>query len=172
MDTMKFTMASASVLGAVLFFMLSGWAAESIYRVGGHYGDEDHTVGYYIEVEGETREVAEAVPEVPFAELYASADATAGEGLWRQCQACHVLEAGANGTGPYLHGVVGRPKASANGFNYSDALASLDGDWTPENIATFIDNPRSYAQGTSMSYSFRGDAEDAADLIAYIATFN
>jgi cytochrome c2 len=34
---------------------------------------------------------AEEVVEIAFAEVYAAADAGAGERLWRQCQACHAL---------------------------------------------------------------------------------
>jgi cytochrome c2 len=97
-------------------------------------------------------ELEQEVVEIAFADVYATADAGAGERLWRQCQACHALNPGQNGVGPYLHGVVGRPKHSAEGFSYSDALLSQDGDWTPENLAAFLENPRGYAPGTAMAY--------------------
>ena len=108
--------------------------------------------------------------EVAFADVYATADAAAGERLWRQCSACHQLNPGANGVGPYLHGVVNRPKHSAEGYNYSDALLSQTGEWTPENISSFIENPRAYAPGTAMAYNGMRDVEDRANLIAYLAT--
>jgi cytochrome c len=66
---------------------------------------------------------------------------------------------------------VGRPKHSAEGFSYSDALLSQDGDWTPENISAFLENPRGYAPGTAMAYNGMSDVEDRANLIAYLATF-
>jgi cytochrome c len=169
-DTMTITKAFGSLCGALLILLLGGWAAEGLYKVDRH--GEDHVRGYVIidETAEADDETAEEVVEVAFADVYATADAGAGERLWRQCQACHALNPGQNGVGPYLHGVVGRPKHSADGFSYSDALMSLEGDWTPENLSSFLESPRSYAPGTSMSYNGMSDVEDRANLIAYLAT--
>lgn len=166
-DTMTLTKAFGALCGALLVFLLGGWAAESLFDI-----DTDGERAYVIIEEGaeEGDAPAEPVVEVAFADVYAEADAGAGERLWRQCQACHALNPGQNGVGPYLHGVVGRDKASADGFNYSDALASLEGEWTPENISNFIENPRGYAPGTAMAYNGMSDIEDRANLIAYLAT--
>lgn len=165
LDTMTFTKAAGGLFGALLVFLLGSWAAEEIYHVDGH-GEQ----AYVIETgEGEA-EVAEA-EEVDFATVLASADAEKGVRLFRQCSACHKLESGANGTGPYLYGVVGRAKGAVDGFNYSDALASMDGEWTPENLSGFLESPRNYAPGTSMGYSGMRDVEDRANLIAYLATY-
>jgi cytochrome c len=65
---------------------------------------------------------------------------------------------------------VGRDIAAADGFSYSDALASLDQAWTPENLSGFLENPRGWAPGTAMAYNGMGDVEDRANLIAYLAT--
>ena len=115
-------------------------------------------------------EPAEEVVEVAFADVYAVADASAGEGLYRQCQACHSLEQGANGVGPYLYGVVGRKKHSVDGFNYSDGIRALEGDWTPESLNGFLEAPREYAPGTAMAYNGMSKVEDRANLIAYLST--
>ena len=173
MDTMTITKAGGAVCGAFLVFLLGAWGAESLYHVGGHHGhgDEHHAMGYKIEVASAEDAVAEeAAPEVPFEEVYVNASAADGEKLWRACASCHKLEAGANGTGPYLYGVVGRDKGSVEGFNYSDTLASMEGDWTPENISGFLANPKEYAPGNKMSYRGMSDIEDRANLIAYLAT--
>ncbi|MGP1358115.1 c-type cytochrome [Roseicyclus sp.] len=171
LDTMTVTKAFGALCGALLIFLLGNWFADSLYSVGGH--GEDHARGYVIIQDDEGGdEAAEEVVEVAFADVYAAADAAAGERLWRQCQACHALEAGQNGVGPYLHGVVNRAKAAAQGFNYSDALASMGGEWTPENLSAFIENPRGYAPGTAMAYSGMRDVEDRANLIAYLDTFH
>lgn len=168
LDTMTITKAFGALCGALLIFLLGGWAAEGLYHVG---ADEDQARGYVIIDEMAEEDAAEEeVVEVAFADVYATADAGAGERLWRQCQACHALEQGVNGVGPYLHGVVDRPKAAVDGFNYSDALASMGGEWTPENLSGFIENPRGYAPGTAMAYSGMRDVEDRANLIAYLAT--
>jgi cytochrome c len=169
-DTMTITKGFGALCGALLILLLGGWAAEGLYNVDRH--GEDHVRGYVIideTAEADTA-AAEEVVEVPFEEVYASADAGAGERLWRQCQACHALNPGQNGVGPYLHGVVGRPIAAADGFSYSDALASLDEAWTPENLSGFLENPRGWAPGTAMAYNGMGDVEDRANLIAYLET--
>lgn len=165
MDTMTFTKAAGGICGALLVFLLGKWAAEELFHVG-TYGE----ASYVIEVEG-GEEVAE-VEEVDFATVLASASADAGARVYRKCSACHKLEAGANGTGPYLYGVVGRAKASADGFGYSDALAGMGGDWTPENLNAFLEKPSDYAPGTSMSFSGLKKVEERADLIAYLATIS
>ncbi|UWQ18933.1 cytochrome c family protein [Jannaschia sp. M317] len=171
MDTMTITKAGGALCGALLIFLLGAWAAEGLYHVGGGHGD-DHAMGYEIEVAeaGAAAAEVEAEPEVPFEEVYVNASADAGEGLWRQCSACHKLEAGANGTGPYLHGVVGRDKGAAEGYSYSDTLATMEGDWTPENLSGFLADPKGYAPGTKMAYRGMRDIEDRANLIAYLAT--
>jgi cytochrome c len=152
----------------MLVLLLGGWAAEGLYNIENH--GEDHVPGYaiLIEEEGEAA-VEEEVVEVAFADVYAAADAGAGERLWRQCSACHALN-GNDGVGPHLNGVVNRPKGAADGFNYSDTLASMGGEWTPENLSNFIANPREYAPGTAMAYNGMRDVEDRANLIAYLAT--
>jgi len=165
-DTMTMTKAAASLCGALLVFLLGSWLAEGLY----HHG-ADHAEQAYVIDTGEDDAPQEDVVEVSFEEVYASADPGAGERLWRACAACHALEQGANGTGPYLWGVVGRDKGSVDGFNYSSTLAEMEGDWTPENLSGFIENPRGYAPGTSMSYNGMRDIEDRANLIAYLATF-
>jgi cytochrome c len=171
-DTMTITKVGGSLCAALLVFLLGAWLAESVYHVGGGH-DEEHLPGYAILVEEEAAEteVAEAVDEVPFEEVYANASAESGEGLWRQCSACHQLEQGANATGPYLYGIVGRPKHAAEGYEYSEALLGQDGEWSPENISAFLLNPREYAPGTKMAYRGMADVEDRANLIAYLATF-
>ena len=101
--------------------------------------------------------------------VFAVADADAGARVFRQCRACHKLEAGANGVGPYLHGVVGRDVGVAEGYAaYSGALTEVADVWTPENLNGFLENPRSYAPGTFMAYNGLRDVEDRANLIAYI----
>ncbi|MEL6809225.1 MAG: c-type cytochrome [Pseudomonadota bacterium] len=162
-DTMTFTKIVGSLCGALLIFLLGKWAADELYHAGGHGGEQ----AYVIDTGAE--EVAEEVAEVPFAEVFAAADPGAGSRVFRQCSACHKLEAGANGVGPYLHGVVGREVGAASGYAaYSGALTEVADVWTPENLNGFLENPRSYAPGTSMAYNGLRDVEDRANLIAYI----
>lgn len=165
LDTMTLTKATAGVCGALLILLLGKWAAEGIYHSGGH-GEEQ---AYVIDTGTEESGTEEAV-EVNFDEVLASADVGKGARVFNKCKACHKLEDGANGTGPHLFGVVDREKAAVDGFGYSDALASMGGAWTPENLNGFLESPRNYAPGTTMGFSGLGDVEDRANLIAYLAT--
>ena len=161
LDTMTFTKAAGGICGALLVFLLGKWAAEVLFHVDSH-GE----ASYVIEVE--TADAGEEVEEVDFAAVMADASVEDGAKVFRKCSACHKLEAGANGAGPYLYGVVGREKAAADGFGYSDTLASMDGAWTPENLSAFLEKPSSYAPGTSMSFAGLRKIEDRADVIAYL----
>lgn len=102
----------------------------------------------------------------------ADGDPAAGETLFRPCMACHQIGEGAiNRIGPHLNGLVGRPIGSVDGFRYSDTLseAGSDGDlWTEAALSNFLEDPRGYMPGTSMVFRGIRDAEDRADLIAYL----
>ncbi|MBL4628821.1 MAG: cytochrome c family protein [Roseicyclus sp.] len=167
-DTMTMTKAVGALCAALLIYLLGGWAAKGLFNVDNN--GEDHVSGYRVEVpDGDMAEV-EAEPEIPFEEIYASADAGSGERLWRQCSACHSLNAGQNGLGPSLAGVVGADVGAIDGFGYSDALAGLGGVWEPERLSGFLENPRGFARGTAMSFGGINDVEDRANLIAYLAS--
>ncbi|WP_108484431.1 c-type cytochrome [Oceaniglobus ichthyenteri] len=166
-DTMTLTKIVSAFCASLLVLLLGGWVAESLYHTGGGHGD-GHQQAYVIDTGEDETEVVEDVPEVPFAEVYAIASASDGEKLWRPCAACHKLEEGANGVGPYLYGVVGRDKGSVDGFSYSSTLAEMEGDWTPENLSGFLEDPKGYAPGTKMVYRGLKDVEDRANLIAYL----
>lgn len=165
-DTMTMTKVLGGVCGTWLAFLLGGFAAEEIYHAGGH-GD-DHAQGYVIEVASadDSGEPVDAGPS--FEEVYATASATEGEGLWRACSACHQQEQGANGVGPSLYGVVGRDVASSEGYSYSGSLTAVVDVWTPEELNAFLENPRGYAPGTAMSYNGMRKIEDRANLIAFL----
>lgn len=161
LDTMTFTKAASSICGALLVLLLGKWAAAVLFHV-----DIHGEASYAIEVEG--GESGAEVEEVDFATIMASASAEDGAKVFRKCSACHKLVAGENGTGPYLYGVVGRAKGAADGFGYSDALATMDGEWSPENLSAFLEKPSSYAPGTSMSFAGLKKVQDRANVIAYL----
>lgn len=164
LDTMTLTKAAAAICIAMLVLLFGQWAAEEMYHV------ESHGEQAYVIDTGE-EEAADDVVEVAFADVFAAADAGAGAKVWRQCSACHKLEQGANGTGPYLYGVVGRDVGVAEGFGaYSGALGEVAQVWDPETLNAFLENPGDYAPGTSMAYRGIKDVEDRANLIAYLQT--
>lgn len=170
MNTMEITKIVGGLCGALLVFLLIQTGADAIIHGGEGGHDGEHRNAYVIEVaeaDG-AGDAEEEVAAVDFSELMAVADASAGERLYRACAACHKLEAGANAVGPYLHGVVGRDIASADGYSYSEALAGKDGAWDAETLSAFLENPKGWAPGTKMSYNGMRDAQDRANLIAYL----
>ena len=173
-DTMTMTKAVGAVCGSLLVFLLLGWAGNSLFTVGGAahggHGGEEIAQAYSIDT-GEAEAPAEGAEEGPdFATLLASADAAAGETVFKKCASCHKLD-GTDGVGPHLNGVVGRNHAAVAGFAYSEANLALAAEpWTPEALNGFIENPKKYMPGTKMSFAGLPKAEDRANLIAYLAT--
>lgn len=171
-DTMTMTKAVGAVCASFLVFLLAGWAGTSLYTVGGH-GEGGHeeaaAQAYTIEVAAaEPAAAAEAAPD--FQVLLASADATAGEAVFKKCGSCHKVN-GENAVGPHLNGVVGRNHAAVEGYSYSEANLALKAEvWTPENINGFIENPKKYMPGTKMAFAGLAKPEDRANVIAYLET--
>ncbi|MEO0061968.1 MAG: Cytochrome c-552 [Pseudomonadota bacterium] len=102
--------------------------------------------------------------------LLASGSASAGEAIFAKCTSCHTIASGgANGIGPNLFGVIGKPIGKhAAGFAYSDAISGHGGDWTYENINTWLTSPKAFAPGTKMSFAGLSKPEDRANVILFL----
>ncbi|MEM1234506.1 MAG: cytochrome c family protein [Pseudomonadota bacterium] len=167
LDTMIATKVTAALCGSLLVFLLGSWAAEEIYHMGGHGHGGDHHQAYSIEVPEADGHGGED-EGVDIAAILATGDAGQGERVFNKCRACHQLEAGVNGTGPHLFGIVGRSVGTVDGFGYSGALSAAADTWTAENLYAFLENPKGYAPGTSMSFNGLAKPADKANLIAYL----
>jgi cytochrome c len=98
-----------------------------------------------------------------------TADIAAGKALSGRCVGCHDLtSANTNKIGPGLYDIVGRPLAARPGFNYSSALSSKGGSWTPSDLFEFLREPQIYLPGTRMSASGIENPQDRINLIAYL----
>ncbi|PID35555.1 MAG: cytochrome c family protein [Rhodobacterales bacterium] len=175
LDTMKFiTKALASLVGAILILVVAQNVSSRLYDTSGstHGATEDHAPvrGYIVALEDTGGAAEEEVVEVTFPDAYASADTGKGEKVFKKCKACHALEPGKNGTGPSLYGVVNRASATVEGFGYSDAMAALGVEWTPEELDLWLADPKGYLPGNKMTFKGLGKIEDRANLIAYLAT--
>lgn len=98
----------------------------------------------------------------------AEGDPAAGERLYRQCAACHVVDQEQNRVGPHLVGVFGREAGAVDGFNYSPALADSGIVWDEETIDAYIEDPRGYLPGNRMAFAGVRNPQQRADIIAYL----
>ncbi|MFN4019771.1 MAG: c-type cytochrome [Erythrobacter sp.] len=95
-------------------------------------------------------------------------DAAAGEKVFALCRSCHVLDEGVNRVGPSLHKVVGRKSGSVAGFAYSDANKNSGVTWTADVLFKYLENPKAFMPGTKMAFPGIKDAQDRANVVAYL----
>ena len=114
-----------------------------------------------------------AAPEVPLEQLLATASVEKGAGAAKKCLACHdFTKGGPNKVGPNLYGVVGRERASHEGFTYTAAMKSKPGKWTIQDLDHYLVSPRSMVPGTSMAFAGITKGPERADLLAYLNTLS
>jgi cytochrome c len=105
--------------------------------------------------------------------VLADGDAANGEKVFKKCMACHTATEKTNKTGPYLMGVVGRPIASAENYQYSDAMkayAASAKTWDEQKLNVYLENPKAVVGQTKMLFPGLKKPEERADLIAYLKT--
>lgn len=100
---------------------------------------------------------------------YASADRSKGERQAMLCKACHSLEkGGSNMIGPALYGFIGTNVGTRDGFEYSAVMRNADFAWTPEALDAWLAQPGRFLPGNRMTFAGVADAQDRANLIAYL----
>ncbi len=100
---------------------------------------------------------------------FPEADFERGELLSYACVACHTLGSGEGHLiGPNLHGIFGRPAASAPGFAYSEALRAAEFVWTPEKLDAWLARPDDFVPGNLMVFAGIYSISDRTDLLAYL----
>ena len=100
----------------------------------------------------------------------ALADVDRGRLVFGPCRTCHYPDAfmGHN-NGPNLSGVFGKVAGKQPGFDYySDRFKQAEFVWTPQLMYAWLENPMAMFPDSSMMSRGVPDAQDRADLIAYL----
>ncbi|MCB1479169.1 MAG: cytochrome c family protein [Rhodobiaceae bacterium] len=174
MDSYELNKIAGAVLGTVLLTLGVHTLATELF-----HSETPETPGFDVQVadsgddHGGGAAAAEDKP-IPVAQLLAEGDPAKGEKVAKKCQACHTFEqGGANKVGPNLWNIVNRPKASHEGFNYSDAIKAVaDQSWTFENLNHFLEDPKGYMPGTIMGFAGVKKPGDRGDLLMYLRTLS
>ena len=99
-------------------------------------------------------------------------DPARGERIFQYCYSCHSVRLGeTNLQGPHLAGIIGRPIAAQDGFDYSLAMRSFaarEKVWSEELLDRFAAEPEAVVPKTSMQFHGIDDPAERADLIAYL----
>jgi len=96
----------------------------------------------------------------------ADGNAERGEEIYTRCLACHTLAQ--NRVGPRHCGLFDRKAGSVPNYAYSPAMKKYGVTWNDETLDRFIENPMKTVPGTKMGYAGIKDAQERADLIAYL----
>lgn len=109
----------------------------------------------------------------PISPRLASADPERGAKVFLQCQGCHLASPGAgHRVGPNLWDIIDRPVAAQPGFQYSESLVAIGGEWDYETLNRYLFHPAEVAPGSRMIFPGIKRTEDRADLIAYLRTLS
>jgi cytochrome c len=172
MDSWEWNKIAGAVLGTLMFVLVVSFIAEAFYET-----PSPKKPGYAVEVPLEktasaaasAQPAAEPLPD--FGSVLPAASAGHGKEISTRCEQCHDLsKGGPNKIGPNLWGVLGRPRASHPGFDYSSAMSANHDPWTYDKLFVFLKAPQAEVAGTKMSFAGLRSSQDRIDLIAYLRT--
>ena len=96
----------------------------------------------------------------------AAGDAGSGESIYQRCGACHSLEH--DRAGPRHCGLFGRKAGSVKDFPYSEGMKRSGIVWSQATLDRFLANPGEVVPGTPMAAFGVSDAQERADLVAWL----
>jgi len=109
---------------------------------------------------------SQATPAIAAAAPIAAAEPPAAFAI---CRSCHAIEAGRNGVGPTLFGIVGSKAGDLPGYTFSPALKASGVVWDRAKLDTWLAGPMKMVPGTKMVIAVP-DAAKRQAIIDYLAT--
>lgn len=85
------------------------------------------------------------------------------------CRSCHSTQAGQNGIGPTLAGVVGAKAGATPGYAFSPALRASGITWDRASLDTWLQGPMKMVPGTKMVLPV-SDPQKRRAIIDYLET--
>lgn len=95
-------------------------------------------------------------------------DPARGKTVFARCAACHDLNTGATRLGPSLKGIVGRTSGTMPKFTYSTAMKDKAVVWNAATLDAYLASPAKNIPGNRMAFPAMANAQDRADLIAFL----
>ena len=161
----------ASIFVALIVVVLISILGDTIIN---GKNNEQAENAYYIDIsEMESSDVVintqnEQVSE-EIAMFLTSASFEKGEKLFKKCSSCHSFDKeGKHKIGPNLYNIINSPIGKKGGYAYSSVMSGFGGNWTYENIATFLYKPKDYMNGTKMNFAGLKKVEDRANLVLWL----
>jgi nitrite reductase (NO-forming) len=96
-------------------------------------------------------------------------EAAAGRQVFRKCQACHSLDAGMNGLGPSLAGIIGEKAAAVPGYNFSPAMKASSLVWDAATLDAYLTDPQKVVPGNKMPFPGLKTERERSAVIALLA---
>ena len=170
----EFNKVLCAILSAILVLLLSSFISELLY----HPKKTGNKISFLIEEEGgedkvisDTQTVEDSIiSSKDIEELLTKANLVAGEKFaTKNCSACHSFELPIkNKVGPSLAKIMNREVGSLESYKYSKVLKENSLNWSYENLYLFLENPKTWAPGTKMSYRGISKQADLINVLKYL----
>jgi len=96
-------------------------------------------------------------------------DPAAGRQVFRKCHACHSLDAGKNGLGPSLAGIVGEKAGTVSGYNSSPAMKASSLVWDAATLDAYLTDPQKVVPGNKMPFPGLKTERERGAVVALLA---